>query len=193
MSVNRNIIKSHSDMLPKLSIISKISAGNDPPNDINVVIEIPKDSRIKYEIDRDSGILFVDRKLYTSMVYPFNYGFLPQSLEEDGDAVDILLIGEESLLPLSVVRATPLGVLITEDEEGSDSKIIALPSHKIDPAYSSMKQLSDVPKSILDKIQHFFEHYKELEPGKFVRVIGYDDDHAAKEKIKKAIDRYSHA
>ncbi|MGI0001308.1 MAG: inorganic diphosphatase, partial [Nitrososphaeraceae archaeon] len=102
-----------------------------------------------------------------------------------------LLIGDESLFPLSVVRATPLGVLLTEDEEGKDSKIIAVPSPKVDPVYSNVKQLSDIPTSVLDKIRHFFEHYKELEPGKFVRVVGYANDQVAREKIKEATDRYS--
>ena len=108
MAFNRNIIMSHYNMLPKLSILNKIPPMSEPLEHINVVVEIPKDSRIKYEVDHDTGILFVDRKLYTSMVYPFNYGFLPGSLEEDGDPVDVLLIGDESLFPLSVVRATPL-------------------------------------------------------------------------------------
>lgn len=182
---------SHYNILPKLSILNKISPMSEPLGDINVVVEIPKDSRIKYEIDHDTGILFVDRKLYTSMVYPFNYGFLPGSLEEDGDPVDVLLIGDESLFPLSVVRATPLGVLLTEDEKGKDSKIIAVPSPKVDPVYSNVKQLSDIPTSVLDKIRHFFEHYKELEPGKFVRVVGYANDQVARQKIKEATDRYS--
>ena len=163
----------------------------EPQGDINVVVEIPKDSRIKYELDHETGVLFVDRKLYTSMVYPFNYGFLPGTLEEDGDPVDVLLLGEESLFPLSVVRATPLGVLLTEDEEGKDSKIIAVPSPKVDPSYSNMKQMSDIPTGILDKVKHFFEHYKELEPGKFVKVVGYANNQVARQKIKEAADRYS--
>jgi inorganic pyrophosphatase len=103
------------------------------------------------------------------------------------------LLGEESLFPLSVVRATPLGVLLTQDEEGNDSKIIAVPSAKVDPAYSNIKQVSDIPASILDKIKHFFEHYKELEPGKFVKVVGYANNEVARQKIKEAADRYSAA
>lgn len=182
---------SHNDLLPKLSIVDKISAMTEPQGDINVVVEIPKDSRIKYELDHQTGVLFVDRKLYTSMVYPFNYGFLPGTLEEDGDPVDVLLLGEESLFPLSVVRATPLGVLLTEDEEGKDSKIIAIPTPKVDPAYSNIKQISDIPASILEKVKHFFEHYKELEPGKFVKVVGYADKQVARQKINEAADRYS--
>lgn len=182
---------SHNDLLPKLSIVDKISAMTEPQGDINVVVEIPKDSRIKYELDHQTGVLFVDRKLYTSMVYPFNYGFLPGTLEEDGDPVDVLLLGEESLFPLSVVRATPLGVLLTEDEEGKDSKIIAIPTPKVDPAYSNIKQISDIPASILEKVKHFFEHYKELEPGKFVKVVGYANNQVARQKIKEAADRYS--
>lgn len=179
------------DLLPKLSIVNKISAMTERLGNINVVIEIPKDSRIKYELDRETGVLFVDRKLYTSMVYPFNYGFLPGTLEEDGDPVDVLLLSEESLFPMSVAPAIPLGVLLTEDEEGKDSKIIAVPSPKVDPAYSTIKQLSDIPASILDKVKHFFEHYKELEPGKFVKVVGYANDQVARQKIKEAVERYS--
>ena len=182
---------SHNDLLPKLSIVNKISAMTEPLGDINVVVEIPKDSRIKYELDHETGVLFVDRKLYTSMVYPFNYGFLPGTLEEDGDPVDVLLLGEDSLFPFSVVRATPLGVLLTEDEEGNDSKIIAVPSPKVDPANLNIKQISDIPASILDKVKHFFEHYKELEPGKFVKVVGYANNQVARDKIKEAADRYS--
>ena len=182
---------SHNDLLPKLSIVDKIPAMTEPQGDINVVVEIPKDSSIKYELDHQTGVLFVDRKLYTSMVYPFNYGFLPGTLEEDGDPVDVLLLGEESIFPLSVVRATPLGVLLTEDEEGKDSKIIAIPTPKVDPAYSNIKQISDIPASILDKVKHFFEHYKELEPGKFVKVVGYANKQVARQKIKEAADRYS--
>ncbi|HET6640692.1 MAG TPA: inorganic diphosphatase [Nitrososphaeraceae archaeon] len=182
---------SHNDLLPKLSIVDKISAMTEPQGDINVVVEIPKDSSIKYELDHQTGVLFVDRKLYTSMVYPFNYGFLPGTLEEDGDPVDVLLLGEESLFPLSVIHATPLGVLLTEDEEGKDSKIIAIPTPKVDPAYSNIKQISDIPASILDKVKHFFEHYKELEPGKFVKVVGYANKQVARQKIKEAADRYS--
>ena len=181
----------HKDLLPKLSIINKIPAMTDPSGNINVVVEIPKDSKIKYELDHETGVLFVDRKLYTSMVYPFNYGFLPGTLEEDGDPVDVLLLGEESLFPMSVVRATPLGVLLTEDEEGKDSKIIAVLTPKVDPASSNIKQLSDIPSGILDKVKHFFEHYKELEPGKFVKVVGYANDQVARQKIIEAADRYS--
>ena len=182
---------SHNDLLPKLSIVNKISAMTEPLGDINVVVEIPKDSRIEYKLDHETGVLFVDRKLYTSMVYPFNYGFLPGTLEEDGDPVDVLLLGEDSLFPFSVVRATPLGVLLTEDEEGNDSKIIAVPSPKVDPAYLNIKQISDIPASILDKVKHFFEHYKELEPGKFVKVVGYANNQVARDKIKEVADRYS--
>lgn len=175
----------------KLSLINKMPAMNESCGDINVIVETPKNSRIIYELDHNSGILFVDKKLCTSMVYPFNYGFLPGSLQEDGDPVDILLMSEESFFPLSVVHAAPLGVLLTEDEEGKDSKIIAVPSPKVDPVYSSIKQLSDIPASIMDRVKHFFEHYNELEPGKFVKVVGYANSQVARQKIKEAVDRYS--
>jgi inorganic pyrophosphatase len=153
-------------------MINIMLAMNESYGDINVVVETPKGSKIIYELEHDTGVLFINRKLSTSMVYPFNYGFLPGTLEEDGDPVDVLLLGEDSLFPLSVVRATPLGVLLTEDEEGKDSRVIAVPSPKVDPTYLNVKKLSDIPASILDKIKHFFEHYKELESGKFVKVVG---------------------
>src|SRR5215207_5702788 len=125
------------------NLINKIPSGT--PNQINVVIEIPKGSNIKYEIDKDSGILFVDRKLFTAMFYPCNYGFIPSTMEEDGDPVDVLVIGEFALVPLSILKAIPIGVLLTEDEEGQDSKIIAIPINKIDPTFSSINDVDDIP------------------------------------------------
>src|ERR687889_13151 len=117
---------------------NKIGSGKNPPSDIYMVIEIPKDSNIKYQVDEKTGALFVDRKLHTSNVYPFNYGFIPQTKEEDGDPIDVLLLSNDRYLPLSVIRAKPIGVLIMEDEEGKDSKIIVVPDRKIDTIYSKL-------------------------------------------------------
>ena len=171
------------------NFISKIPSGS--PRQINVVIEIPKGSNIKYEIDKDSGILFVDRKLFTAMFYPCNYGFIPSTLEGDGDPVDVLVIGEFAVVPLSIVRAIPVGVLLTEDEEGQDSKIIAIPISKIDSSFSSINDVDDIPETLKKQIEHFFAHYKELEGGKYVRITGWDNREMAEKRITEAIDRYS--
>ncbi|HET6590871.1 MAG TPA: inorganic diphosphatase [Candidatus Nitrosocosmicus sp.] len=168
----------------------QIGAGKNPPSNVNVVIEIPQNGNIKYEVDADSGILFVDRKLHTSMVYPFNYGFVPMTREEDGDPIDILVMSNDAFSPLSVVRSKPIGVLIMEDEEGQDSKIIAVPNEKIDYDYSRYSEIGQIDPVILDKIKHFFEHYKELEKGKFVKVTGWKDRKAAEQIILDGIERF---
>ncbi len=169
----------------------KIGPGKNAPNQVNVVIEIPKDSYIKYEIDKETGMLFVDRILYTSMIYPFNYGFIPGTLEEDGDPVDVLVLTYEPLIPGSVIIAKPIALLDTEDEEGIDSKVVAVPIPKIDPRFSNINDLKDLDTSLKNKIEHFFEHYKELEPGKWVKIRGWKGANEAIERIKKAIERYN--
>jgi inorganic pyrophosphatase len=171
------------------NLIDKIPSGS--PNQINVVIEIPKGSNIKYEIDKDNGILFVDRKLFTAMFYPCNYGFIPSTLEGDGDPVDVLVLGEFAVVPLSILRAIPVGILLTEDEEGQDSKIIAIPISKIDSSFSSINDVDDIPESLKKQIEHFFAHYKELEGGKYVRITGWGNREMAEKQITEAIDRYS--
>ena len=171
------------------NLINKIPSGT--PNQLNVVIEIPKGSNIKYEIDKDSGILFVDRKLFTAMFYPGNYGLIPSTLEGDGDPVDVLVIGEFAVVPLSILRAIPIGVLLTEDEEGQDSKIIAIPISKIDSSFSSINDVGDIPEALKKQIEHFFAHYKELEGGKYVRITGWGNREMAEKRITEAIDRYS--
>ena len=143
-----------------------LKPGKNPPNDINVIIEIPKGSNIKYEIDPETGALSVDRKLSTAMYYPCNYGFIPKTLEGDGDPVDVLVLGDDPIVPLSVIRSQPIGILLTEDEEGLDSKIIATPSTNIDPAFSRVVDINNIPEYIRHQIKQFFEHYKELEEGK---------------------------
>jgi inorganic pyrophosphatase len=169
---------------------NKIGSGKKPPGDIYTVIEIPKDSNIKYEVDEKTGTLFVDRKLHTSMVYPFNYGFIPQTKEEDGDPIDVLVIGNDQYSPLSVVRSKPIGVLLTEDEEGGDSKIIAVPHEKIDASYSEYNEIEQLDKGTLNKIKHFFEHYKELEKGKFVKVIDWKNKTLAEKIVMDGIQRF---
>jgi inorganic pyrophosphatase len=124
------------------------------------------------------------------MFYPCNYGFVPQTKEKDGDPVDVLVLGEDPVVPSAVIRANPVGVLLTADEEGEDAKVVAVPVAKVDPAFSQVKELSDVPQHIQDRIKHFFEHYKELEKGKFVKVTGWADSAMARKKISEAIERY---
>ena len=169
---------------------NKIGSGKKPPGDIYTVIEIPKDSNIKYEVDEKTGTLFVDRKLHTSMVYPFNYGFIPQTKEEDGDPIDVLLIGNDQFSPLSVVRSKPIGVLLTEDEEGGDSKIIAVPHEKIDAGYSEYNEIEQLDKGTLNKIKHFFEHYKELDKGKWVKLKDWKGKAEGIEEVKKGMESY---
>jgi inorganic pyrophosphatase len=162
----------------------------DPSKAINIVVEIPKGSSIKYEFDTATGFLFVDRKLYTAMNYPFNYGFIPKTLEMDGDPVDALILGEDPVVPLSIVKSRPIGVLLTEDEEGQDSKVIATPVSKIDPTFSKIDDIKDLPEYIENQITHFFEHYKELEEGKFVKVKGWEGKQGAVKKITESIQRF---
>jgi inorganic pyrophosphatase len=168
-----------------------IPSGKNPPEDIYVVVEIPLGSNIKYELDKESGMIFVDRVLFTSMVFPFNYGFVPKTLEEDGDPVDVVLLSYDSVAPGSVVRARPIGLLEMEDENGPDSKIIAVPHEKIDNRFAKIKDINDVDDAVKERIKHFFEHYKELEKGKWVKVRNWKGREAALEAIQKAIDRYN--
>lgn len=170
--------------------ITRIGPGERAPEEVNVLIEIPVGSGVKYELDKDIGVLVVDRILYTSMVYPFNYGFIPGTLEEDGDPVDVLVISYDPLLPGSVIRVKPIGVLETEDEKGFDAKIVAVPAGKIDPRFQNINDISDLSPAVKERIEHFFAHYKELERGKWVKVIGWKDRGVALEKIKRAIERY---
>lgn len=170
--------------------LKKIPAGKNPPEDIFVVIEIPQGSSIKYEVDKESGAVFVDRFLFTAMYYPFNYGFIPSTLAEDGDPTDVLVISREPVVPGSVIRARPIGMLEMEDEEGIDTKIIAVPVSKLDNSYDGINEVTDLPEATLNKIRHFFEHYKELEAGKWVKVKSFKDSSTAKEDIRKSIENF---
>ncbi len=168
--------------------ISKISAGRDVPDEVNVIIEVPLGSSpIKYEMDKESGALFVDRFLHTSMSYPANYGFIPHTLSDDGDPADVLVVGRRAITPGAVMAVRPIGVLLMEDESGGDEKILAVPASRLHPFYDDVNEYSDLPKILLDQIQHFFAHYKDLEPNKWVKIIGWQGKDVAKELILKAL------
>ena len=173
-----------------MKILDILTPGKNPPDEINAVIEIPKGSSIKYEIDAESGAVFVDRKLFTAMFYPCNYGFIPQTREDDGDPIDVLVLGNDAVIPMSVIRANPVGVLQTEDEEGQDSKVIAVPIAKLDPGFSKITNIDSIPEHVRNEITHFFEHYKELEKGKYVKIKGWENKEIAKKRITEAIERY---
>ena len=167
-----------------------MSTGESAPEEINVIIEIPKGSSIKYELDNTSGLLFVDRILLSAMYYPCNYGFIPQTKEEDGDPIDVLVLGNDPIVPLAVIKARPVGVLLTEDEKGQDSKIVAVPLNKVDPSFSNVREVDDIPEHLCNQITHFFEHYKELEEGKFVKVVGWKGGEIAKKHISGAMNNF---
>ncbi|HET8710899.1 MAG TPA: inorganic diphosphatase [Spongiibacteraceae bacterium] len=169
----------------------KIPAGKDLPNDIYVAIEIPANSTpIKYEIDKDADALFVDRFMATPMFYPCNYGFIPQTLGEDGDPLDVLVVTPYPVVPGSVIRARPVGVLNMSDESGQDAKVVAVPHDKLTVLYKYVKEYTDLPELLLKQIQHFFENYKDLEPGKWVKVDGWQGADAARAAITKAAAAY---
>lgn len=153
--------------------VSKIAAGRDVPNDINVVIEIPQGSGVKYEVDKDSGALVVDRVLFTPMSYPAAYGFIPNTLADDGDPADALVLVPAAIAPGAVIRARPIGLLKMEDEAGQDEKIVCVPHDKVHPQYSDITEVDQLPTITRDNIKHFFEHYKDLEKGKWVKITGW--------------------
>ncbi len=174
--------------------LANVPAGNKVPDEVNVIIEIPMHGDpIKYEVDKDSGAIFVDRFMSTAMHYPCNYGYVPQTLSEDGDPVDVLVISPVPLLTGVVVRCRPVGVLNMEDEAGIDAKLVAVPVDKLTPLYKHVREAEDLPELTLRQIQHFFEHYKDLEPGKWVKVTGWANAEAAKKEIVASIDRYEAA
>lgn len=169
--------------------ISKIKIGSSPDK-INAVIEIPYGSNIKYEIDKTSGAVVVDRVLYSAVFYPANYGFVPNTLADDGDPADILVINEYPLQAGSVIPCRLIGVLVMEDEAGMDEKLLAVPISKIDPRFDDIKSIDDLPKATLNRIKNFFETYKLLEPNKWVKVKGFKDLKTATEILDKAIKNY---
>jgi inorganic pyrophosphatase len=170
--------------------IKKVAIGDNPPDEINVVIEVPlRSDPIKYEFEKESGAIFVDRFLYTTMFYPCNYGFIPHTLAADGDPVDVMVVGRMPVQPGAVLAARPIGVLELEDEAGGDEKVLAVPAPKITQLYDRVKSWEDIPEIDLKRIQHFFEHYKDLEPEKWVRVGNWRDPEEAHRVIAEAIAR----
>lgn len=170
------------------NMIDSICAGKNLPDEINVVIEIPANlSPIKYEVDKDSGLVFVDRFLQVAMQYPANYGFIPHTLAEDGDPLDVMVITRYPLFPGCVIPSRPIGVLYMEDESGKDEKIIALPTKKSDPYYADIDDISQLPKIQIQQIKHFFERYKDLDQGKWVKVSNFGNSDEAKNVISKFI------
>ncbi|MGO8919594.1 MAG: inorganic diphosphatase [Stellaceae bacterium] len=170
--------------------IDKIAIGRNPPDEVNVVIEIPQGGPpVKYEIDKASGALHVDRFLHTAMFYPANYGFVPHTLSEDGDPVDVLVVAQVAVVPGAIIRSRPIGALLMQDESGGDEKIIAVPVDDLHPFYTGVQSYRDLPPLLCEQIAHFFRHYKDLEPGKWVKVERWADAAEAKALLSAAIDR----
>lgn len=170
--------------------IDAISIGKNPPDDVNVIVEVPVGGQpIKYEMDKEAGTLIVDRFLYTPMHYPGNYGFVPHTLCEDGDPIDVLICNTRPLVPGCVINVRPIGVMLMEDDGGKDEKIIAVPVQKLTRRYDKVQNYTDLPEITLKQIQHFFEHYKDLEPGKWVKIGDWMDVDVAKQLIVDSIER----
>lgn len=170
--------------------IEAISIGDNPPEDVNVIVEVPVGGQpIKYEMDKEAGTLIVDRFLYTPMTYPGNYGFVPHTLSDDGDPIDVLICNTRQLIPGCVINVRPIGVLVMEDNKGQDEKVIAVPSAHLTRRYEKVHSYTDLPEITLQQIQHFFEHYKDLEPGKWVKIGDWQDADGARKFITEAIER----
>ena len=175
-------------------IIDKIPIGKNPPYDVNVIIEIPIGGvPVKYELDKESGAMYVDRFLHTAMYYPCNYGFIPHTLSDDGDPIDAAVLGQIPVIPGVVIRSRPIGVLMMEDESGIDEKILCVPVDELHPYYGDVGSYRDIRPVMLDQIAHFFEHYKDLEATKWVKVKGWGEAEEAMELIRVAIDRVKKA
>jgi inorganic pyrophosphatase len=171
--------------------LHNVTAGAKAPDEFNVIIEIPMNADpIKYEVDKETGAIFVDRFMGTAMHYPCNYGYVPCTISDDGDPVDVLVITPFPLIPGVVVKCRPIGILKMEDEAGGDAKVLAVPTTKILPIYSHWEKPEDMNEMRLKQIQHFFEHYKDLEPGKWVKVVGWDGPAGAREEIVAGMKRY---
>jgi inorganic pyrophosphatase len=174
--------------------LDRVDSGKDVPNEVNVIIEIPANSDpVKYEVDKDTGAMFVDRFMSTAMHYPCNYGYISHTLSDDGDPVDVLVVTPYPLISGSVVRCRPVGVLKMTDESGDDAKVLAVPVTKLCNSYANVKGPEDMPKLLLDQIAHFFEHYKDLDEGKWVRVEGWAGVEEAKEEIMSSVKMYNEA
>jgi len=170
--------------------IEAIPIGINPPHDINVLIEVPVGGEpIKYEMDKKAGVLVVDRFLYTPMRYPGNYGFIPNTLSGDGDPCDVIVANTRAVVPGAVMNCRPIGVLMMEDEAGEDEKILAVPSSRLTTRYDHVHEHTDLPKITLEQIVHFFTHYKDLEPGKWVKLLGWRDADHARASVLESIER----
>jgi inorganic pyrophosphatase len=170
--------------------IDAIAIGKNPPDDVNVIVEVPIGGEpIKYELDKAAGTLVVDRFLHTPMRYPGNYGFVPHTLSDDGDPIDVLVANTRPIVPGAVINVRPIGVLKMEDDGGGDEKIIAVPTPKLTKRYENVHNYMDLPTITREQIQHFFEHYKDLEPGKWVKMLGWGDADEARKLIVEAIER----
>jgi inorganic pyrophosphatase len=174
--------------------LDRVDSGNDVPNEINVIIEIPAHSDpVKYELDKETGAMFVDRFMSSAMHYPCNYGYVPHTLSRDGDPVDVLVLSPAPLISGAVIRCRPVGVLRMADESGDDAKVLALPVDKLTKSYLRVDSYRDLPRDLLDRIAHFFEHYKDLDEGKWVRVDGWGGVDEAKQEILNSVRMYQDA
>ena len=169
--------------------INKLSVGKNAPSEVNVFVEIPQGVSVKYELDKESGLIFVDRFLYTEMNYPFNYGFVPGTLAQDGDPVDILVLSSKPVVPGTVIPSRPIGMLEMEDEAGIDNKVVAVPLPKVDPKYKEYNDVTDIPEKVKEEIKFFFENYKKNEPGKWVKLKEWKGREVAIVEIKKSIQK----
>ncbi len=172
------------------AIWKALKAGPDPPKVVNALIEIPKGSNVKFEMDHETGVVFMDRVLYTAFSYPFDYGIIPQTWYMDNDPMDIMVLSRVSIFPGCVVPARPVGFVRMRDEAGEDNKILAVPAK--DPYWERIKDVTDVPSGMLAEIKHFLEHYKDLEPGKWVKLEGWDGKELAEKEIERAMSIYEH-
>ena len=171
--------------------LDRVGPGNNPPEEINVIIEIPIHGEpVKYELDKETGALFVDRYLNTSMVYPCNYGYIPRTLALDGDPVDVLVATPMPIIHGAVMRCNPIGMLEMTDEAGDDSKVLAIPIYKVSKFHRNIGSFEDLQPALLDQITHFFEHYKDLEPNKWVKIHGWRNAEEAKQEISLSLERY---
>jgi inorganic pyrophosphatase len=171
--------------------ISKIPVGENVPWDVNVIVEVPVGTEpVKYELDKESGALYVDRIMHTSMRYPCNYGFIPHTLADDGDPVDVLIANNTPIMPGAVVRCRPIGVLVMEDEAGMDEKLLMVPVDQLNPFYSKVASYEELPEVYLERIRHFFEHYKDLEKGKWVKIKGWGSAEDAAALVESGVKAY---
>lgn len=171
--------------------LDRVDSGKNVPDEVNVIIEIPSHSEpVKYEVDKATGAMFVDRFMATAMYYPCDYGYVPHTLSEDGDPVDVLVVSPFALISGSVIRCRPVGVLKMTDEKGVDAKVIAVPVDKLTPLYKHIKEATDLPEHLRAQISHFFEHYKDLEPGKWVKIAGWAPAAEARQEIVDSIKRF---